>query len=254
MLLVVGIGLVVNVVWSNAAVLGTKSDYSNLSLLNQTNQRRADQNEQSLTIDPELTAAAQAKANDMVAHDYWAHNSPDGKTPWSFINAAGYQYQKAGENLAYGFSSAADAVAGWMNSPEHRANILDASYQNVGFGVATSPNFQNTGPQTIIVAEYGEPVGATGIAGLQDNDITNSARPVARIQLLTGGQASWSVALVSAIMGAAIAVFVVRHGFRIKRMLNNGEAFVAHHPLLDIIIVIVITIGFVLTRASGIIN
>src|SRR5206468_12650742 len=113
-----------------------------------------------LTIDPQLAAAAQAKARDMVAGNYWSHTSPAGKTPWTFISAAGYQYQQAGENLAYGFASADDTEAAWMNSAEHRANILETSYQNVGFGVAQSPNYQGQGAETIVVAEYGQPVPA----------------------------------------------------------------------------------------------
>ena len=108
---------------------GIKSDFSRSVLLNDTNAQRAGQKQAPLTLDPQLTAAAQAKAEDMATSNYWAHNSPDGKTPWTFISASGYQYQTAGENLAYGFSSASDTVTGWMNSPEHRANILNADYQ-----------------------------------------------------------------------------------------------------------------------------
>jgi uncharacterized protein YkwD len=269
MLLIVGLGLFINNAWSaRMAVLGANSDFSSTALLTNTNADRANNHEAALTIDPALTAAAQTKANDMVKNDYWSHNSPDGRTPWSFITAAGYQYQAAGENLAYGFANAGDAVIGWMNSPEHRANILDSAYQNVGFGVASSPDYQGHGPETVVVAEYAQPVAAAanitftvpstnGVAGTQNvlpAKTEFSAQPVSRIQLLTGGQAAWSLAVVSALAGAALALFIVRHGLRFRRLMVESEAFISHHPVLDIAIVFIFTAGFVLTRSSGIIR
>lgn len=264
MLMIVGVGIAINSVWSTGSVLGAQSDFSAMSLLNQTNDKRASNQEPSLTIDPQLTKAAQDKANDMVAHNYWAHTAPDGKTPWTFIEKSGYQYQAAGENLAYGFSNATDTITGWMNSTEHRANILNASYENVGFGVAQAPNYQGKGPQTIVVAEYGQPVSSAAtitftvpkpsqVAGVHTNTEL-SAKPVSRIQLLTDGRAAWSALALSALTGAALALFVVRHGFRVRRSISRGEAFIVHHPYLDIAIVFIAVAGFVLTRSSGIIR
>jgi uncharacterized protein YkwD len=265
MLLIVAVGIMVNAIWSSNAVLGAHQDFSATSLLSATNQQRRNDAEPALTIDPQLSAAAQAKANDMVSHNYWSHTSPDGQTPWSFITNAGYTYQEAGENLAYGFGSAGSTITGWMNSSEHRANILNADYRAVGFGVAQAADFQGKGAQTVVVAEYAEPASSAAhitftvdnpahVAGAETKNTELAARPVARVQLLTNGQAAWSLAAVSALTGAAISVFVVRHGFRLKRALNHGEAFIAHHPYVDVGIVLVITIGVVLTRTSGIIR
>lgn len=255
MLLIVAMGLVVNSLWSHQTVLGATSDFSGHSLLSDTNAQRSKDNESSLDLNSQLSAAAQAKANDMAQKDYWSHNSPDGRTPWSFITTAGYHYQAAGENLAYGFSNAGDAVDGWMNSPGHRANILNANYKDVGFGVAQSPNYQGNGPETIVVAEYGEPAEAApvagGVAGAQDTTIGLSAKPVSRIQLLTGGQAQWSTVAVSALAGAAIALFIVRHGLRLKRLVLEGESFVLHHPMLEIAIVFVGTMAMIFMQAGG---
>lgn len=268
MLMIVGAGLLVNSVWSANGVLGVKSDFSHQTLLSETNARRSGEKQVSLILDPQLSAAAQAKAEDMARHNYWAHNSPDGRTPWTFITASGYQYQTAGENLAYGFSGASDTITGWMNSPEHRANILNTAYRNVGFGVARSLNYQGQGPETIVVAEYGQPVDAaatvtfnvpdpsttaSNVQGITGNTEL-SARPVSRIQLVTNGQASWSLAAVSALAGAALALFIARHSLRLHRALVRGEAFITHHPLLDIAIVFIFTTGFVLSRASGVIR
>jgi hypothetical protein len=257
MLLIVGVGLLFNNLWSSPGVLGASSDFGSSSLLQDTNAERSAKHEQPLALNSQLNAAAQSKANDMAAKDYWAHNSPDGRSPWSFIGAAGYHYRMAGENLAYGFSNAGDTVAGWMNSPEHRANILNANYQDVGFGVAQSPDYRGNGPETIIVAEYGEPLGSApvatgGTAGLQDTRLAAvRSQPISRIQLATNGEATWSTVAMAAVAGAALSLFLVRHGLRLKRLLLEGESFVLHHPLLDITIVFVGTMAFVFMQATG---
>lgn len=267
MLLIVGVGIMVNSVWSAGNVLGDKSNLSSSYLLEETNQDRNAEHQSPLSLSPQLTAAAQAKANDMAKRNYWSHNSPDGQTPWSFITTSGYQYQTAGENLAYGFSDASSVIAGWMNSPEHRSNILNPSYKHVGFGIASSPNYQSSGPQTIIVAEYGQPVEAVANitftvpqtkqntpAAVKGDKTEISARPVSRIAVLTGGNAKWSALLVSALAGAAFAIFLVRHGRRLHKLVIKGEVFIMQHPLLDIAIVLIFTTGFVLTRTTGIIR
>ncbi len=268
MLMMVVVGLAINVLWANSNVLGTSSDYSDTSLLNNTNAARAADNETALSIDPQLSAAAQAKANDMVSRNYWAHNTPDGKTPWTFIEAAGYNYQLAGENLAYGFNNAADAVTGWMNSPEHRANILNTGYSQVGFGVASSPNYQGKGPETVVVAEYGQPAAAAanitftvppaaGTAGAKDVLASRSepaTQLVSRIQLLTGGRAQWSLFAVSLLGSAAVLTFILRHGLGLRRVLVRSEVFITRHPMLDMLVVFFATAGFVLSRSSGFIR
>jgi hypothetical protein len=255
MLLIVGLGLVVNTVWSHSNVLGATSDFSNASLLQATNDQRGTDHETALRINQQLGTAAQAKANDMAQHNYWSHNSPDGKTPWSFIASAGYSYQVAGENLAYGFGSANDTVAGWMNSPEHRANILNSDYQDVGFGIAQAPDYQGHGPATIVVAEYGEPAGAT-LGADQTRppaDLSMSARSVSRIQLLTK-QPVWITIAVSAVAGAAIMLFIIRHGVLFKRLALEGEEFILRRPVLDIALVFVGTMAVIFAQASGTIN
>lgn len=262
-LAVIGLGLVVNTVWNKSSVLGAERNFSAVSLLSETNERRTSAHEASLTLNEQLTAAAQAKAEDMIKQNYWEHTSPDGKTPWTFVTGAGYQYQAAGENLAYGFSGASETVVGWMNSKEHRANILNASYTEVGFGVASSPDFLGTGQQTVVVAEYAQPV--SSVANISF-DVKNpnpqvkpastelAAKPVSRIQVLSGGNASWSMLAVSAIFGAALALFVIRHSLQIHRAVSKGEEFVAHHPKFDIAIAVVAVLGFLLTRTSGLIH
>ena len=158
MLLVLVAGFVLNVTWNTGqGILGYATSMSASALLQGTNDERAKNGLGGLAINSQLSQAAQAKANDMAARNYWAHVTPDGKQPWAFISSAGYSYQTAGENLAYGFDTSSAAIAGWMNSSEHRANILNTSYKEVGFGIANSPNYQDTGEETIVVAMYASP-------------------------------------------------------------------------------------------------
>ena len=100
-----------------------------------TNYKRAESGLPVLIENNRLDAAAEAKAFDMFANDYWAHFSPQGKTPWQFINAAGYKYTFAGENLARDFSDAPSVVEAWMNSPSHRSNLLDKNFREIGVAV-----------------------------------------------------------------------------------------------------------------------
>lgn len=121
-----------------------------------TNQSRADNNLGNLTQNAKLTAAAQAKANDMMAKQYFAHVSPDNKQPWDFISAQGYSYQGAGENLGVGFFQAEGLEDAWMNSPGHRANILNSSFKEIGVGIA-SGIFQGQ-QATVVVQMFGLPL------------------------------------------------------------------------------------------------
>lgn len=133
-----------------------------------TNQDRSAIGLPPLTISPTLNEAAQEKANDMATNSYFAHTSPDGKTPWYWLSQVGYNYSYAGENLAVNFTDSQAVATAWMNSPTHRANILKANYTQVGTGVAEGV-YQ--GNETIFVAQdFGTPAPAN-IAPLADNGI-----------------------------------------------------------------------------------
>lgn len=259
---IVALGLVLNGVWSSQmrGVDGYATHISPASLLVDTNSQRTAHKESALTLSSQLNAAAQAKANDMVQKNYWSHVTPSGEQPWQFITAEGYNYQSAGENLAYGFADSTDVLSAWMASTEHRANILDGNYQNVGFGIANSPNFQGAGPTTVVVAEYGQPLASAAAANMPTGSSlgvsTASAAPsesVARIQLLSGNT-SYAVLAVSLIASLAAILFILRHGLAFKRLITEGESFVLHHRYLDVAIVLVIVAGVLLTRTAGVIH
>lgn len=140
-------------VTGNFRVLAYATNVATQDLHTLTNKERSANGLVPLSLNAMLNQAAQAKAEHMIANDYWSHVAPDGTTPWYFIDQAGYHYINAGENLAYGFLDSSGAVQGWMDSPGHRANIL-GDYADVGFGYANGKNYQG-GENTVIVAMYG---------------------------------------------------------------------------------------------------
>jgi hypothetical protein len=97
---------------------------------------RIEQKENTLAINQTLVEAARMKAEDMATKGYFAHTSPDGVTPWYWLDTAGYAYSYAGENLAINFVNSEDVVDAWMNSTGHRANILNKYFSEIGVGVA----------------------------------------------------------------------------------------------------------------------
>jgi len=132
------------------SVLGVQNNITVEQLVSITNKKRADVGLPLLVLNPNLSQAAALKAQDMFAKDYWAHNSPDGITPWAFIKQSGYNYVYAGENLARGFNSAEDVVNAWMASPKHKENMLFKNYNDVGFFVGVG---KLKGEDTILVVE-----------------------------------------------------------------------------------------------------
>lgn len=132
------------------SVLGIKADVSSEELLLLTNKERQNAGVGPLILNDKLSIAAIKKAEDMFEYDYWAHNSPTGKTPWAFIKSSGYKYVYAGENLARGFTTAEDAVKAWMASPDHRSNMLSANYEDVGFAVKLG---KINGKETVLIVE-----------------------------------------------------------------------------------------------------
>jgi uncharacterized protein YkwD len=85
-----------------------------------------------------LRRAAEAHAQDMLNHDYFAHEGQDGSSPAQRVGATGYRYQIVGENIASGPQTAADAAAGWLASPAHCENIMDPRFSESGIAYAAS--------------------------------------------------------------------------------------------------------------------
>lgn len=131
------------------------SDIDTVELLSLTNRDRMSNEAKPLVRNPLLDKSALDKCNDMVARNYWDHQTPDGKEPWTFIDAEGIKYHKVGENLAAGSVNAHTTENAWLASPGHRANLLDPEFTEVGFGVCYSPAYVGTnGYSALIVVEH----------------------------------------------------------------------------------------------------
>jgi uncharacterized protein YkwD len=125
---------------------------SNSEVVSSINNSRTGNSLSALGNSSALNAAAAQKLSDMQQYKYWGHNNPTTGTSWfTFIRnngCSGY----AAENLARGYNDAGSAVSGWLNSPGHRANMLNSMYNNVGIAIGTV-NY-NEGASTIIVSVY----------------------------------------------------------------------------------------------------
>lgn len=115
-----------------------------------------------LSTNPTLEFAAQLKANDMAGKGYFAHVSPEGVEPWHWIRQAGYQYVYAGENLAVNFSDSVDVNNAWLNSPTHRANILNDRFTEVG--IATARGMYKGRETVFVVQMFGRPMNPATVA------------------------------------------------------------------------------------------
>ncbi|MDO0917372.1 sigma-70 family RNA polymerase sigma factor [Streptomyces sp. DT2A-34] len=88
-----------------------------------------------VTEDPQLNQAALGHSEDMDARDFFDHTNPDGADPGQRITAAGYTWSTYGENIARGQQTPEAVMDSWMNSPGHRANILNCSFKDIGVGI-----------------------------------------------------------------------------------------------------------------------
>lgn len=99
------------------------------------NRERAKAGLPALAADVTLDRAAEGHAEDMAARHFFSHDTPEGRTPWDRIKAAlqgAEPFMVMGENIAMGFADADATCVGWMNSPGHRANILDRDFTLIG--------------------------------------------------------------------------------------------------------------------------
>lgn len=99
------------------------------------NEQRRQAGLRPLRLNPQLSAAALAHSQDMALNDFFSHTGSNGSSVSNRIAATGYRYSTIGENIAAGFAIPATVVQGWMNSPEHRANILNPAVQEMGVGL-----------------------------------------------------------------------------------------------------------------------
>jgi uncharacterized YkwD family protein/spore coat assembly protein SafA len=104
------------------------------------NVERAKNGLHALTANWQLSRVARYKSQDMANKGYFSHTSPTYGSPFKMMEDFGIKFSAAGENIAMGQRTPAEVMTAWMNSPGHRANILSASYWQIGVGLAKSKN------------------------------------------------------------------------------------------------------------------
>ena len=232
------------------AVLGRSSNITVSELIEKTNQERQKAGLGELSLSQTLNDAAFSKAQDMFENNYWAHNSPSGVTPWKWLADVGYNYDVAGENLAKNFPDAGATVNAWMASPSHKANILDARYQDVGFAI--TDGVIDGKSTTIVVAYYGRPV-SVAAASTTTPALNAAAVGVSLNPLTYFGSAiqSLSPATIGALALIGIASIIALLAHRYRRQLPKAwqKSWKIHHGLykfgglMFIAIVTVLAIG-----------
>ncbi len=240
----------------SGSVLSYATSMQQQALLADTNNERVAADVPALTENPQLDLAAEVKAKDMAARNYWSHDTPDGNPPWVFVTNQNYSYQKLGENLAAGFDNEQSAIKGWMASPHHKENMLDTSFSQVGFGVAQVANYTAAGggPMTIVVAFYGEPINGEPVITTVKGDSAAASVSLAQVavaKLPIVGLAT-DLAIGAALM--AILIWAGRHLRAFRRALVSGEKFAFTHPLFDFGLIIIAALSYLLTRTVGLIH
>ncbi|MEI6352333.1 MAG: CAP domain-containing protein [Candidatus Nomurabacteria bacterium] len=140
-------------VFLHKTVLGQSVESS--VLIDLTNEARLKYGDSPLLKSDKLEAASLLKASDMIENNYFSHNSPTGVSPWYWIKKAGYNFIYAGENLAIDFTESSDVQNAWLESPAHKANILNDKFTEIGISTKLG-NFN--GSNTIFVVEmFGTP-------------------------------------------------------------------------------------------------
>lgn len=127
------------------------SDITRESVVAAMNDDRAQHHLPPLREDARLDAAAGDRMKDMEDQSYWAHESPDGRSPFVLLASRGYEYHWAGENLATGFETTELLVAGWMESPGHRANILSPHFEDCGIAIIDGLTMRRGTGKSIVV-------------------------------------------------------------------------------------------------------
>ena len=140
------------------SVLGFASNVTPERVVELTNQKRTEEGLAPLSLNARLNEAAQRKAGDMFAFNYWAHSSPSGRDPWGFFREVDYRYLYAGENLARDFMNSESVVEAWVNSSTHRENVFNKNYQEIGVAVVNGT--LNGVETTLVVQLFGTPTPA----------------------------------------------------------------------------------------------
>ncbi len=149
-------------------------------IVEKTNVERAGDALPSLRRNAVLDEAARLKAEHMAKNAYFAHYSPDGISPWYWFGQVNYNFVHAGENLAIHFTDSGEVVEAWMESPTHRANIMNGNYSEIGVGTAEGE--LDGFPTVFVVQLFGSPAaGQATVAGEETSTTAAVAEAVSPV-------------------------------------------------------------------------
>ncbi|BDQ04901.1 MAG: hypothetical protein KatS3mg084_0419 [Candidatus Dojkabacteria bacterium] len=129
------------------------NDLEENKIIELTNLERIKRNIAPLIRNEQLEKAALAKGKDIFEKQYWNHYGPNGESPWQFMLQQNYDYIYAGENLAKDFENSTEVINAWMNSPTHKANIINPKFSEIGIAVVSG--ILNGKESTVIVQMFG---------------------------------------------------------------------------------------------------
>ena len=232
-------------------VLGKASNISVTDLVADTNVQREAVHLSDLKLNDQLSNAAFMKAKDMFANNYWAHVSPTGVTPWKWLADVGYNYNVAGENLAKNYPTAQATLDAWMASPTHKANVLGAKYQDVGFAVVDGTlNGQST---MLVVAYYGAPVSAVEAATDQKVTITpavGGSNPLTYFGSAIQSLNPATIGVLGMLVIVGLVAAVTQH-YRYKLPKRLQKSWKLHHGAYKLAGVAVVIVAIVFSTGGG---
>jgi len=134
-----------------AALPALASDITSEAVLRSMNEQRAQLGLRPLREDTRLSAAAGDRMRDMEEQGYWAHEAPDGRSPFLWLKVRHYDFRFAGENLASGFETNELLIGGWMESHGHRENILSPDYEDCGIAIIDGATTKRAPGKSVVV-------------------------------------------------------------------------------------------------------
>jgi uncharacterized YkwD family protein len=145
------IGQIINLPESSITAVNRKESQSvEQQVLSLVNEERAKSGLPSLKMDTAISNVAILKSEDMRDNNYFNHTSPSYGSPFDMMKSFGISYEYAGENIAAGQPSADAVMKSWMNSPGHKANILNKNYTHIGIGHVTGGKYAHYWTQQFI--------------------------------------------------------------------------------------------------------
>lgn len=226
-------------------VLGVSYDITSSQLLYLTNIQRQDNGANPLSLNDKLSIAATNKARNMFRQNYWAHNSPDGKTPWVFVKDSGYTYVYAGENLARGFQNSDEVIKAWMASPDHRENMLSKNYSDVGFAVIKG---KLSGEETVLIVEMlgstsfikqGSETGIVPPASSQNLNLVLSKNETNPLINSVGLSKNIALVIILIILGVLILDMFVVGRTKVTRFIGHNLDHILYFTIILLIIIVV---------------